>query len=579
MKLILKAATLLSIFFALVYTLYAYLLLGGTSNVNLFLLAVVLLAAVFITILIPLVCAAAIYYLFRQILLLIFKSEDFKKISTLQFFVAASITILFFPKQSADLSMVFFQIFHEVFLDIPRSVFNLMMKSLECIRGDEGNGLNCGFVIVDETQYEIRKLSRSIISRSGFDELNLPDLFIGISVFAFLASAARYLAARTRNGISVFAFLASAARHLVAKTRNFNILMISYSVLICVAIYLSLTAILTVNLLQSRVDPSPAADSVSGNKLKKELEEYADTTFKATFKTTFDHNPTGEDLNSSDSLSFDDFRYQELHWVLQEIRITENQAKVERDTLKNEFQPYTRRLIKLAVDKYNIQNQVGVGDRESVEHYFLLGEWVRGKVDARESHFKICRDALQSARLGIQYANRLDLSQPNVAALDVYEWESDNLLGDCRSQSSSSISALPSRPALGSLLGPVGWAVSWLAPAENLSVTSIVGLVGFGLLGSLISRLVLKRGDPLEKANYGELASTVFGGFAAALVVYLGAYGEIPFVKWKFIVDIDKQNPLSLFALFIVCFMGAVFSINVWDRIKSLFSLFYTKRY
>jgi hypothetical protein len=83
-------------------------------------------------------------------------------------------------------------------------------------------------------------------------------------------------------------------------------------------------------------------------------------------------------------------------------------------------------------------------------------------------------------------------------------------------------------------------------------------MIGFGLLGAACSTLVREKprsvpGEPLVR----DLAGVVVRGLSAAVVVFLGVQGGLA----GFAAEEVDPNP---YMLLFTCFVGAVFSEDVW---------------
>ena len=101
----------------------------------------------------------------------------------------------------------------------------------------------------------------------------------------------------------------------------------------------------------------------------------------------------------------------------------------------------------------------------------------------------------------------------------------------------------------------------WLLETESLSLALIVGMMGFGLLGSAVSTFVRetqgqqrREGEPLV----ADLGGVILRGVSAAIVVFLGAKGGLT----VFAGNSSEPNP---YVLLFTCLIGAVFSERVWD--------------
>ena len=120
---------------------------------------------------------------------------------------------------------------------------------------------------------------------------------------------------------------------------------------------------------------------------------------------------------------------------------------------------------------------------------------------------------------------------------------------------------MPPRPALGGYLGPFGFVASWLVRTESLPLALVVGLLGFGLLGSACSTFVREQkigGD--DEILVKNLPGVVIRGLSAAIVVFLAVEGGLAIFAGG--TADPSPNP---YVLLLTCLIGAVFSEQVWD--------------
>lgn len=126
---------------------------------------------------------------------------------------------------------------------------------------------------------------------------------------------------------------------------------------------------------------------------------------------------------------------------------------------------------------------------------------------------------------------------------------------------------MPERPKMGADFGIFKWFSGWLLDAETSALALIVGLLGFGLLGSAASTYI--RETPQRAENpliINDLSGVTVRGVTAAIVVFLAVKGGLS-------VFSNGSEDVDPYALFFSCFLAAVFSEDVWDwahdRLKS----------
>jgi len=112
------------------------------------------------------------------------------------------------------------------------------------------------------------------------------------------------------------------------------------------------------------------------------------------------------------------------------------------------------------------------------------------------------------------------------------------------------------------ILGPFGATVRWLTATDSRAIATIVGMIGFGLLGATLSRLI-RRSESTEGTLQGiETFFVVAGGVTAALVVFLGSYAMLG----------DQQSEANPYIVFVTSLVGAVFSEDIWSWARKKFT-------
>jgi hypothetical protein len=122
---------------------------------------------------------------------------------------------------------------------------------------------------------------------------------------------------------------------------------------------------------------------------------------------------------------------------------------------------------------------------------------------------------------------------------------------------------IPDKPQIGEKFGIFNKISGWLLKTESLSLSLIVGLFGFGLLGSICSTFIRKRIISISDAEsdilvLSDLKGMLINGLSAAIVVFLAVKGMI-------VVFSSGDNKLNPYVLFFICLIASVFSEDVWS--------------
>lgn len=242
-----------------------------------------------------------------------------------------------------------------------------------------------------------------------------------------------------------------------------------------------------------------------------------------------------------------------------------NRVRDQHKTLMEDAKVQLEDSMEGAVLEYETTSVSRKGSLETIEHFSSLIAWYRRLINEQDAQIKYCK-------LRIEYIEST-MSAWGKAALDQLKSEGtesniDRIpVGNIDIQSACTIidpsqtELIPERPELGSNLGPFSNVASWLLKTESLPLAQIVGMMGFGLLGSAIASLVrqnnvkLGQGKPIVE----DLGIFVIRGATAAVVVFLSVKGGLAI----FTSGSGEPNP---YVLLFTCLVGAVFSEDVWQR-------------
>jgi TCP family transcription factor len=212
-----------------------------------------------------------------------------------------------------------------------------------------------------------------------------------------------------------------------------------------------------------------------------------------------------------------------------------------------------------------------LGKRDKDRFVATVTEYYQTTVSSYEIRLYNCRNSLIGLRERIaQYSAGRDESStsPFLRLFNVPSSGSSNI----DKAASEVVQACPSAnspeqiepklpPDPFELLGPFGATVRWLVTTDSRAIATIIGMIGFGLLGATLSRMIRK-----SESQEGQLAGlesffVVAGGVTAALVVYLGSYAVLG----------EQGSESNPYVVFVTCLVGAVFSEDIWIWARSKF--------
>jgi hypothetical protein len=217
-----------------------------------------------------------------------------------------------------------------------------------------------------------------------------------------------------------------------------------------------------------------------------------------------------------------------------------------------------------AVLEYETTSVSRKGSLETVEHFSSLIAWYRRLINAQDAQIRYCRLDIERLEntMSVWENTTLDQLKTQGTEYDINPIPSEaiNMPSACQFDQSKA-ELIPERPELGSNLGPFSNVASWLLKTESLPLAQIVGMLGFGLLGSAISSLVRRKSVKLNQGKpiVEDLGIFVIRGATAAVVVFLSVKGGLAI----FTSGNGEPNP---YVLLFTCLVGAVFSEDVWQR-------------
>lgn len=476
------------------------------------------------------------------------------------------LAVLLFPGVFASLYMTALRFFTELFVELPRSLARLVGGGAACVAEADQLG-RCAEVIIGDLVGGLTSVVNAIVFRTGLGELDIVSLLLALVVFV-LASVG----------------LQRAWQHSSPAMRSW----LAYAAIAVVGLYLALSATLAVGLLQD----ARQVGEIAPERLRERLESAQLETPIAGVDIGIPWDGASQpDAGGLPAVGSDNeptglpgwlpLALGEADQVLRDIERYGRDVASRRRQLVGGFAADKERMIENAVALYETESAVRIGTREASRHYLDIINWFLRQAEQLGSAVATCgraEMAIDAIRKDAE-ADRRDITslvRQNIQRLERGDGADlmplDALMralhdhGRRAAEESSRCWVVqdgmwspPARPVYGSSLGPVGAATRWLLSAESMPVTLVVGLVGFGLLGALVGRFV--RGEHRADTGPGEVAVVVFGGFVAALVVYLGAYGGIAVIS-------ESGGDPNAYVVFAACLIGAVYSSDVWERAR-----------
>jgi len=475
--------------------------------------------------------------------------------------LSVGIAAIFFPAPIYVAFQSFSALLSQVFIESPTRVVRMFGDTSSCFEVN-GNLTSCIPIVINTLGFSISEFFSSIIREIGIDQFNAREFVL------FLVSATLIYTLLTRIGPA-----------LSASTRVWA----CYAVLSVFAIYLALSAVLAVPLMQTTRE----IDEISPQNLRATLEKfYVGDSVKDTSIAANDTSIASPEVSAAPpsparsteaSSLVDNFFSEYMSSVIGSIKEYGDEVRSKESDLSSGFEAYRKGLIDNAVVVYETESAVRIGEREKSQHYLSIIDWYRGNLATRLEDIERCRqsereiDVIEESI--VQHMERLrhEGHEGPQAAESTFrnvssqrEAASSKMLECTSTGGRDQWLAPPSRGSYGTSLGFIGYATRWLLAAESIPVVLVVGLTGFGLLGALVSRFAREPNQANAEHSVRALTAVAFSGFVAALVVYLAAYGGIA------VISTSKGDP-NPYVVFAACLVGAIFAEDVWRWAKEAF--------
>jgi len=463
---------------------------------------------------------------------------------------------------------------------LSRAIIPMVTNSQQLARPDFK--FKMASLILDELSREVASISRGSFVRFPFAEL-----LLGLAVWALCGQLLQIVPDQA-EGPQRLRLAQLAGR--MSRVTWLNTLLFA---LIGMALYFSTAAIVAVPTLKEFNDPSTPTTQA----LQSRLKDMESPTAKAEFDAEFPENYGADDTSLSALKTYLDQReadltkagglpsakkdaFKQLRSEIQGIEQSRDDTLSKWKSLRKTALERNHKIIADALANFESASDVGNGKKERVEYSQELQGWC-------EERWAEIRSQLRSAK---EFINRMNRASGAVAAITRSNLEQALTAPEAKGEAGEASVALfrltfpmrgwtvpdslfvlenaffvPSPPNPGLSLGPFRLFAGWLIETRSLPLAMIIGMLGFGLLGSAVSTFVREQeernaGDPLvgEHPLVGDLAGVLIRGLSAAIIVFLAAVGGLA------ILGTGQSDP-NPYVLFLGCLVGAVYSQEVWN--------------
>jgi len=355
------------------------------------------------------------------------------------------------------------------------------------------------------------------------------------------------------------------------------------------SIYLSLAAIITVPYFTENKD-----QELKEEPLKDYLDRIKSGYDNNTFKSFSTEKPKLE-IDSAILLSIDKIQNQQSKSYANQVYESWNEnyltnMRIRKDTedaLIQENEIFKSKLISEEIniistyntESVNLKSKLKLSFKSSLSEYYRYfaesntnkTNMIKRMVQTGDDDFK--RDLLTFRRDFTEYVSKaIKTDSTNVEFFSgptIYKNERNYYAGLNYYTTDNYPMQIPSVPTPGDDLGIFKGIAQWLIKPSSMALVLIVGMLGFGLFGAVISTFVRETSNTEEYNKDAviikDIPGVIIRGISAAIVIFLGVKGGLAI----FSSGEGEPNP---YALFFTCLVGAVYSERIWEWAKEKLS-------
>jgi hypothetical protein len=212
--------------------------------------------------------------------------------------------------------------------------------------------------------------------------------------------------------------------------------------------------------------------------------------------------------------------------------------------------------------------RTGYRDRE--RRFLELRDWYRTQLRGPEAALDSARAELIGAYVAL--TSLRDARTPKDAEVREGEARGHLSAAEKRLAGVNAFGPIPPREPDTKVFGggwphPIAALSDWLRTQRSLELASVIGMLGFGLLGAAASTVVRKRRaeDAAPDVIGDNLTNLLLSGVSAALATYLAVKGSLAVVS----AEGAEPNP---YVLLLTCFVAAVYWEEAWERVRKAVS-------
>jgi hypothetical protein len=360
---------------------------------------------------------------------------------------------------------------------------------------------------------------------------------------------------------------------------------LAFFLILAIAGYLSIAAIAAIPALR---ESTAASAEISADKLKERLESLRKGSDASFVQPVYATNPfdkltkiaeaTATASPAPDGTSSKKLSQEEVE-ALKKFSKTASELRAKQLTthtkLVGDLKAQRDEGLESALEYYRINSLERKGRREAARYFLDMVDWYGRKLSSMESQINGSAEEIRNLDWWFRdtadrvagyftndYPTEFRVQSISNETIQLFTFDSNRVAF----RSAQPEERIPDRPELGSYLGPFALVARWLLRTESLALALIVGMIGFGLLGSACSSFVREKSARADSNQplVRDLSGVIIRGCSAAIVVFLAAQGGLAI----FGSANTEPNP---YVLLLTCLVAAVFSDSVWERTQQWF--------
>lgn len=523
------------------------------------------LLGIFVFLVLSILCVALFYLLLLLVrgCLRIFIPKSWSEgISGRPFVVALGVTAFLFWDTTNQLIRGLFSIFFESL----RAFGDSVSRSFDVLMADPGAPQSVEFLRQDFSGVYSTVINQSL---SFVYSISFPAVLAAFAVFVLIANA---LSSPDSKGQEVDKSTSLIIR-IIEWYKNLDPLRrsrLTLGLAVLSGAYLSIAAVLSIPWLYDIQEPNPQEEGLLRVRLDSSAvskdnweEQWKGELFEPDFLQPVSEvlegvEGIGETATAEDSNEVDPFAGAKAYVKDVELRISNLESKW--TSLKDRAIQRRKKALESAISAYKSYRDKNLSDRERQKFRDDLVNWYSNQVqniDKQMSYFLsgVHWEKAELRRWAVEAGQ--SLKRGNLARAPYIEGDYDI------SEALVDYSEPPS-PRNPSNIGLFGISAQWLIDTRSYTIALLFGMIGFGLVGSAVSRSL----SPLQKDSTIVSSRGTFDvmlvGVSASIIIFLASQGGLA-------IFASGETQPNGYILFLAALLGAAYGDRVWEAARERF--------